>query len=341
VSASRHGYTVVDPAMGRLARLIIDDVVDQLDPDALVLDDYFTFCGVLQDRFGLDPWFVDEYSLPVFPIDIWEWENSTFVVDSPPGRGFDVSKRILDFEAHLRPVPLAHVDATGRGFPYRLGSPARLGSADDRTALRSSLGLGAADRLVLLTLAAWQRSAQSALFVTDRVTATLRRLDECVHVLLVGAGPGDFEALPAERTHRVPACDPAQFDDLLGSADLLLSLNAGSTSLARAVLAGMDAVVIGNSATVPGSLYPFRMWPLGAHEFLAPVLAANAYTGAYVQAELLDTAATAATIERTLHDPSARHVLAEARAKYQANVAALPPTCEVFDQAARLVGLTL
>jgi len=344
LASSGHGHTVIDPAMGRLARLIVDDVVADFAPDALVLDDYFTFCGVLEDHFGLDPWFVEEYGRPILPIDIWEWENTDFTIDCAPGRGFDVSKRILDFDAHLRPVPVAHVDPAGsaRGFPYRLWPRPPRRSDRNRDALRTQLGVSARDRLVVLTLAQWQRGRTGSTLVADLLTSYLNELDDRVHYVLVGAGADDFAALPAERTHRLPQCGPDPFGELLGAADLMVTLNVGSTSLARAVLAGLDAVVISNSATVlDPPLYPFRMWPMGAHDFLEPLLRANPYTDAFVSAQLLDADAVVNALEATLHDAPTRQRLAEARTGYQATVATLPPTCEVFDQAARLAGLTL
>jgi hypothetical protein len=101
-------------------------------------------------------------------------------------------------------------------------------------------------------------------------------------------------------------------------------------------------VVISNSATVlDPPLHPFRMWPMGAHDFLEPLLRTNPYTDAFVSAELLDADAVVTALETTLHDAPTRQRLAEARTGYQATVATLPPTCEVFDQAARLAGLTL
>lgn len=371
-------YQILDRRMGPLARLVIDDVVEQFEPDAIVLADYLTFSGVFDTYYGLDPWFVEEYDLPILPIDIWEWENTSFVLDMPGDEPHEIDKRILDMDAHLRPVPLAHVDAggTGRGFPYRLWGESEKISRRTRSHLLMTFGLKPTDRLVLLTVAPWQQlESQRYRSTIGRMAGEvprllahyLEQLPDNTHFLFIGKVPPALAGLPADRTITIPPCSPKRFGALLGLADLVLSLNIGATTVARAILADIPAMVLTNSHTAEGEaeidrldadlggltpgvrawldevglVYPFHMWPLGFSSFLEPLLTDNPYTGAIAQAELLDEKAVVAGMTDLLYDTGTKRRYADARATYQRSVAQLPPTPDVFAAAARRVGLTL
>lgn len=375
---SGHSYTVIDESMGRLARLIVDDEVARFRPDALVLSDYFTFCGVFDRYFGLEPWFVEEYGLPIMPVDIWEWEHTDFTIDMCGNYQHEVSNRILDMDVHLRPAPLARLDDPGSkyGHPFRLWGEDEKVSRRTRSHLLTTFGLRPTDKLVLLTVAPWQQLppencredvARMSAEVPRLLTAYLAQLPESTHFLVVGQVPEPLHALPPERLHVMPPCSPAQFSKLLGSADLLLSLNAGATTLARATLSDIPAMVLTNRFTIDGPasgqaaeeqlgtltptvrawlagaepLWPFRMWPLGFHSFLQPLLTGNPYTETFAHAELLDEHAVVQGMERMLHDPATGRRYAKARAAYRQSFERHPDTCDVFAAAARRLGLTL
>jgi hypothetical protein len=90
-----------------------------------------------------------------------------------------------------------------------------------------------------------------------------------------------------------------------------------------------------------GPLYPFRIWPLGYHRFLEPLLAGNPYADTLATAELLDEDGIMTVLEAALYDRATRDSYARARAAYHRTVAALPGTCETFTRAAQAAGLTV
>lgn len=368
--------TVIEPRMGRLARLLIDEAVREFKPDAIVLADYYTYSGVFQNRFGLRPWLIDDYQLPVLPIDIWEWENTSFAVDMFE-EDRPVDKRILEMDVFLRPVPLAHPERAGRAYPFRLWEGSERVSRRTKEHMRTTFGLGRKDRLVLLTVAPWQHLPEDrylssigtqALRGVPRLLAHyLRQLPETTHFLLVGEAPPELAALPAGRVHALPPCSPARFTTLLGASDLVLSLNIGATTLGRAVLSDLPAVVLTNRFAVPDApaieaaaaalggltgtvrgwladmlpLHQMRMWPLGFHAFLEPILTGNPYTAAFTDLELLDEPAVVQGIEQALYDAATRDRLAAARARYLAILDTQVDTRTVFAEAASRVGLAL
>ncbi|HEU5421322.1 MAG TPA: DUF6365 family protein [Streptosporangiaceae bacterium] len=374
----RSGFptTSIEPRMGRLARLLIDEAVRDFRPDAIVLADYYTYSGVFRNRFGLRPWFIDDYQLPILPIDIWEWENTPFAVDMFE-EDRPVDKRILEMDAVLRPVPLAHPERTERAYPFRVWEGSERVSRRTREHLGTTFGLGRHDRLLLLTLAPWQQLPEDSYLssmgthvlrgVPRLLAHYLRQLPETTHFLLIGEPAPELTALPAGRTHVLPPCSPARFSTMLGAADLVLSLNIGATTLARAVTSDIPAVALTNSFAVPDAqaiaavearlggltgtvrdwltdmtpLHQMRMWPLGFYSFLEPILTGNPYTGTFCDLELLDEPAVVQGIAEALYDSAARDRLAAARADYLTILDAQVDTRKEFTEAASRLGLAL
>ncbi|MEO3778502.1 DUF6365 family protein [Micromonospora sp. B11E3] len=375
-----YSYTVMEPGETRDVRAVVDAVVRETRPDTIVLADYLNYWGTLVRRFDVDPWFIDVYQKPVLPIDIWEWEDTSFRFDVL-GREYEreVSRRILAMPAQLRPVPVCHLGSgtTGRGFPYRLLTPERRLTAAERTRVRSELGLGPQDRLMMIPVSSWQQpgpddpgTTEMIRRVAQRVPGLLAgylgRLPATTHFLFVGYVPPAFRALPAEQVHVLPLCPPERYHALMVSADAVLSLTANGTTMLRAMLMDVPAVLLTNRFHVPDAsavaavdselgglsartrewltgtvpIQPFRMWPKGLYTFMSALLKDNAYLEAIAQYELLDEEAVVRGIEGVLYEPATRDALAAGRARYLASVDALPPTPEVFTAAARRAGLS-
>lgn len=369
-------YTTIDQRMGRLARLLIDEAVSDFGPHAIVLADYFTFTGVFENRFGLEPWFVEEYQLPILPIDIWEWEKTPFAIDMFE-EDRTVDKRILEMDVHLRPVPLAHPERQGRAYPFRLWEGSERVSRRTKHHLFTTLGLGPKDRLVMLTIAPWQQLPEDRYLsaigtqvlrgVPRLLAHYLRQLPPTTHFMVVGQLPPEMASIPADRVHAIPPCSPARFTSMLGSCDLLLSLNVGASTLGRAVQSDIPAVVLTNGFAVRDPedierveaelsgltpavrewlagmlpLHRMRMWPLGFHDFLDPILTANPYTEAFLNVEMLDEAAVVEGMDRALYDTATREQMTAARARYLATLDSQVNTRETFAEVAGRVGLTL
>jgi Family of unknown function (DUF6365) len=371
-----HEFGVLEPGMGKLAGLIVDDVVQRFRPDLIILADYFTYCTI-SVRYQLDPWFIDGYGIPVVPIDIWEWGGTDFVVDIAGDHVYRASERFRSAPASLRPVPLAHLEPGdgGRAHPFLVAAGEEPLSARARSRLRSSLGVGEQDRLVLLATARWQVTGEAAYSqaassvasgVPRMVTHYLEQLPERTHFLLIGEIPAAWSGLPAGRTHAAPPCSQQEFGAMLQAADAVLSLNIGGTTVWRAVMAGVPAMVLGNryrlrdvadldradgvdggftefvrdAVTEVLPLHPFRMWPLGFFSFLRPLLAGNPYADAVAQAEVLDERTVVNDLTGLLFDAGYRATRLAVQDSYASKVLALPPAGEVLAAVAGQLGLT-
>ncbi|WP_336053825.1 DUF6365 family protein [Streptomyces sp. CA2R101] len=372
----QHGYThtTLEESMGPDVRRHVDALVRDWRPDAIVLADYFAYWSNLEKRFRTDPWFIEDYGVPVLPIDIWELEHSSFRIDVCGGAGQDVDKHILEMPAHLRPVPLAHVDGDlGHGFPYRIIEPEQRVSEATRASIRAEFGLRDSDRLVMIPVSQWQQPPKGKHgMVSDMVhrlasgvprllTHYLRQLPPQTHFLVVGEPLPGFDQLPAERTHVLPRVSYERYHAVLTSSDAVLSLNMGAPTVIRSLLMDVPVVMVTNrfntqaeettqAADRPvgglspvvrawlaehGPIEPFRQWPKGAYHFQEPLLRDNGYAEAIVQVELLDENGLIGTLEKLLYDANEHGRHAERRARYLDAVRALPPTREVVDRALR------
>ncbi len=370
-SAVRHfgfEHTVVDYATcpkGPAARAFIDDLVKTVEPDAIVLSDYGSYSRSVEFHLRLDPWFIEEYGLPILPIDLGEWENTTFEIDLVGRDPVPVSKKILDWPAHLRPVPTAHLDAGagGSGCPYRVVAPEPPVTDLARAGVFNEFGLRRDDRLVLIPVSSWQQpggrmsgemSARLAERVPELLVHYLGRLPASTHFLVIGEPPPALLGLPAERLHVIPPCSIERFTTLLGTSDLTIVFSPTSATSARSVLMNRTAMVVQNRFRVHNDadvalvdaevkltgtvrdwlgraapIDPFRLWPKGAYFVQEPMFTDNPYTDALITAEILDETGTVAAMEGALYDPEIRDRHASARADYLRAVNALPDTADV------------
>ena len=77
-------------------------------------------------------------------------------------------------------------------------------------------------------------------------------------------------------------------------------------------------------------LFPFALWPLGYHRFLAPLLANNPYVGALEMVELLREREVEAALSALLFDSGARAEQAHRQAAYLAQVRSLPTGAQLI-----------
>ena len=176
-----------------------------------------------------------------------------------------------------------------------------------------------------------------------------------VRILLVGKGLQPAKQVSGAVT--LELVSGMAFDDLqnlLCSADLVLSDNATSATLGRAVMAGVPAAVFVNSvrvrgeidapfalsnfarelieateASAPGSIFPFAVYPLGWREEMRPLFDGNPYSDAVEWLELFDDETGAARLESLLFDASERERLIARQRAYRRLVEALPGAAEM------------
>jgi len=173
------------------------------------------------------------------------------------------------------------------------------------------------------------------------------------HFHLLHFAPKPFDALSdlGRQYHWVPSFPPMlpeQFQSVLGSSDLVLSLNYSATTNHLAIALGTPVMLVMNSCEAKsqddidawlasnstdsvrewaGKALPisrFRMWPLGFHGFLQPTFKENELLNVCSEVELLREADFLSTIDCITSDRSWKAKFDERRDVYLSHIAALP-----------------
>ncbi|GAA2430348.1 DUF6365 family protein [Streptomyces macrosporus] len=263
VRTTRHPYTVVTSALGAEVRNVVAEVVRGFRPDAIVLCDYTAHWMTHVVSYGTDPWYVEEFGVPVVPIDLYDLTRTSREVEIM-GRTMRIDDRILDMPAHLWPVPgvRPHADPDGPALPYRADPTVVPLSERARREVRASLGVGDAERLLAIPTLPWQHLMQTragpgtrelARRVPYLVAHYLDALPRDTRLLFIGPRFEGFDRLPADRVRRETTYTARRYTDLIGASDGVWSLFLPSFALERAILADVPGMFTVNGFALEGA----------------------------------------------------------------------------------------
>lgn len=343
------------PGSRKLNRMLFADVERRHRPRDVVLADFvnYAFC---EQHYGLTIGDLDIFSGRVCAFDLYDWGAARHPADT---YGFGARNlRDLDVDrcaVRLQPCPILSPVATGAGARYSLFGSIPPRSLEARAAARRRLGLSMSEPVVLVTAAKWQSTHRPYAGIQSFIAAceaavdrVLLALGDCVSVAWVGARPGHRSPLP--RLAHFEELSAADFADVAEASDVYLADNHISTSMARLVLAGMPTVLLGNTISkrggswrwparpgraLPESLdgcenaYPFRMFPVGWHRFLAHVVKDNPYYRLMRHAEIFDEEDAIDKLLELL-DGSGRDTMERRRQAYTQALQQLPHPGEVL-----------
>jgi hypothetical protein len=350
---------------------ILDQIVAGFKPDCLVAADAFELehttkwsglaMGMLRER----------YDRPLASLDRLGWQAVGYKADIYGGGELAFPPLLDDCDVLIRPCPphrpepgpagvaVAPLRLTGLRDGGRTSESARADHAsgkESETAL-SPLG-GPPPRTpdqptVFLSNSAWEyRNRTRSLAVAELIDA----LPRLIHSHLAALGRPLRVVHVGPRQWRFPLADhinyrhfsklPYQmFHEKLAAANLFVTANVLSVTLAQAVLAGVPALVLENhqtfgpselpdwaGATAPllHSAYPFRVAPLGWHDFLEPLLAGNPYADCFATAGILDRQGVLAALTGLLDDETSRSQLEEHQQGFRDALAGLTPVGEAL-----------
>lgn len=351
--------------MRGLAKLYLERVVTEECPTTVVFCDYFSNANFLV-KMGVDPGILNFENVVSFTLDVWNFEQTGYTLDmfqgerQSLGRGDEQewSKRFNAIPHKLKPVPLI-APATTAGVFCSLPSSAEC-TAAARRAERNMLGLKDSSKLVLFCTSNFQHVRYSsaagvrlAASVPLLLADYLARLGEDVHLVHVGPQAYDVKERLNGRYHWLPSVPPGRFAALLAGVDLFLSANISSTTIATAMVCRLPTLVVQNSISAdsreqaeaamlqPASprlsqwldkslpLFPFALWPLGYHRFLAPLLRENPYATALEIVELLDERRVEAALSALLFDACAREEHLHHQSAYVSQISSLPTAAQI------------
>lgn len=337
--------------------LLLQTACEQYPPDIIVLCDFLTFFFAAPE-YGLHLDDLRAVGCPIVSLDCYEWGSGDYTLDFIGGFTKRVKTTLAELDGCLRPCPLnkpAPPTAAAAAYSFLAGQVIPAVAAGEE--LRAGRGVGDDDLFVMSAFAPWEVTPRRECpwwpfldVVPALIQDYLQNLERRVHWLRVGkAARTSAEVGPRLVVHDFPALPPPLFNSVLHAADVLLGTNIASTTLAKKVYYGGQAVVLYNSLGIESaqeaaalsqpriapqrralldSAYPwrpFRMFPLGWSRFLAPVLNDNPYLATFRQAEILDAAdVSAAFAELDEPDGQVRRTRRQHKAEYLAALERLP-----------------
>jgi Family of unknown function (DUF6365) len=362
-------YLTFTTEAAALLMFYVNMCVASFRPTSIILSDYLAtvlFCELV----GQDPTALTSLGLPVAAIDTWDSTRSPDHIDLFAD-GFDQAIPRLPKTMSICPVPFVvpHKHSKFYGsLPVRT-----LQKQKGCSSARDGLGIPQNAKVVLFCTAEWQhpgpppRRVQNNLTprhqeyikqwgMSRRLSANLpkllaeyvARMGKQVHLVHVGPQAFALQEILDGRYHWRPALPPREFDQLLSEADLLVTANISATTISKAMVYEVPAMVLQNRISAssreeaeaqigePSSaalaawlersvpLYPFALWPLGYYRFVAPLLENNPYLQAVEVLEMLDEKRVEATLHRLLFDATARAEQAHRQAAYLNHVRSLP-----------------
>jgi Family of unknown function (DUF6365) len=328
---------------------LLDRVVRGFKPDCLVaadpsaVDRSRDWTGLTIDTLR------ERYGRPVAGLDRLGWQAADYTADFYGGARVRLPRLLDACDAVIR---------TGPPHPAEPGPPGvavaalRPGGLHEGGLRPSAAGPHEAARdggrpTVFLVNSPWEyRNPTRSLPVAQLVDALPRIVHSHLAALgrpleVVHVGPRRWRFPVAERIgYRHFAKLPyPMFHQWLAAADLLLTANVLSPTLAQAVLAGVPALVleqaqrarapefadwVGPVAPLLRAAHPFRVAPLGWHDLLEPLLSGNPYRDCFATAGLLDRPAVLRALAGLLDDGPTRADLRRRQHGYRDRLAALP-----------------
>jgi hypothetical protein len=351
-------YEEVTDQLGGLIKLFLESYLEQNRVGSIVLADFNTSHGVLR-QMGLDARFLLKYDVPVVAVDTWSSTESGCAIDVFVNKRKEIGDWIKEVPFRLLPVPI--VRPRGLKGACRFLPQPTMPARNIRSHLRGNLGLGEKDRAILLCTAGWQHATYNdphgeriARAVPELLMCYVKSLGADVHLVHIGPTNLGQQGVLNGRYHWLPSVPVAHFDLLLGSMDLMVSLNVSAATIGKAITSKVPVIVLQNSLkgesadevlaqllTRPSEivlnwireavpLYPFRLWPLGFSQFLDPVLERNDYLTAVEVIECLDEQRFLERCGCLLHSPAEREAVQNRQANYVDQVSRLPAPSEVL-----------
>ena len=337
---------------------ILDDIVRGFKPDCLVAADAFELEHTRSwSGLGMDV-LRERYDRPVASLDRLGWQAAGYTADLYGGGEVRFPPLLDDCDVLIRPCPPHRAAPGPSGVAVAaLGLSGLRDGGQAHASAGPHYGSGREEETtVFLCNSAWEyRNRTRSLAVAELIDA----LPRLIHSHLAALGRPLRVVHVGPRQWRFPVADQIEyrhfsklpypmFHEKLATADLFVTTNVLSVTLAQAVLAGVPALVLENHQTFGSSelpdwagatapllrvAYPFRVAPLGWHDFLEPLLAGNPYTGCFATAGILDRQAVLGALTGLLDDDPVRSGLAQRQQDFQAELASLPPVGEVLSTA--------
>lgn len=379
--ASQGASRLIEPAFAGRVRVLghclhdnqklWNDAVEETRPDAIVFADYpLLFFKSGNAPLADDHWVhaLERNGCALFTLDHLGYAQKPSTVAFGPAHltvGIEVTAALPSAMEVLLPCPINDPApiANRIGRPFSCGVPQAIDHAKLRQ-LRARYVEDDDSILVLHSTPSWAIHLASALGLPHH-----RYLSQILADMFVGLGrPVTIVSvsaagilaptqLPGLHFVNVPSMPPEDFECLIAAADLMLTDNAVSVSLGKAVSLGRPSAVLVNGASCaelfgrrdeagarlamaienerPGAIFPWEVFPIWNRDDLQRLGFGDghAFRRCAVRIEAFDGAAARAAIAELVGDSELRRSVADAQRAYMQQVAALPAPSQLLASA--------
>lgn len=306
-------------------------------------------------------WFLHQNSVPVFAIDIYHLTEDVKFADAFLDQDYDVSYLSSVPRARITPVPFVSPDAAPDAYD---ALPLVVQVSDqDKKQISQEFGIGKDEKVLLMVGAKWQTPSfwqdihirRAAMRVPNLISYYVSRIPN-VRVIHVGPEPYHIDRNLEGRYSWLNQLEPKRFQAILASADIFLTCNLSSNTLASAVALGIPSLLVRNSfrvrnadeaiAKIPGKpserllnwlqtavpINCFYNWPGGYYRLLSRLLQNNPYCETFETAELFDEVEVIEKCHQLLFDSAMQHQIRDRQQRYVSLVHNLPGGADLIQR---------
>lgn len=335
---------------------ILDGIVRDFEPDCLIAADPFAM-HYSRELSGLTIETLRErYGRPVGGLDRLGWQAADYTADFYGGDRVRFPRLLDGCDVVIRTSPLnpAEADPPGVVTAAPRSGGLRDGGRGPSTAAEPHDPTASADiPTVFLVNSPWEyRNPTRSLPAAQLIDALPRLLHSHLAALgrplrVLHVGPRRWSFQPAEQIEyrHFSNLPYPMFHERLVSADVFLTANVLSPSLAQAVLSGVPSLVFHNheqlgpheipewataAARLLRTAHPFHVAPLGWHDLLEPLMSGSPYRDCFATAGVFDRPAALGSLAALLDEHTVRAGLRERQQDYHDLLAELPPIDEAL-----------
>jgi Family of unknown function (DUF6365) len=295
----------------------------------------------------------------VFAIDIYHLTEEVKLADAFLDQDYDVSYLSSVPCGRVTPVPFVSPDATADTYDA-LPSVAQVSDEQTRQ-ICEDLGFGKGEKLVLMVGAKWQTPSfwqdihirRAAMHVPNLISYYVSRIPK-VRIVHIGPEPYHIDRNLEGRYQWLNQLDPKRYQAILVSADIFVTCNLSSNTLASAVALGIPSLLLRNSFRVrtvdeaianirdkPSerllswleSAVPincFYNWPGGYYRLLSRLIPNNPYCETFETAELFQEDDVIEKCHKLLFDSTTGMQMKGRQKKYVSLIHTLPAGADLI-----------
>jgi Family of unknown function (DUF6365) len=334
------------------------ELVKTYNPDSIILADLHSNSIWLKYS-NQGNWFLNQNSIPVFAIDIYHLTEEVKLADAFLDQDYDVSYLSSVPRGRITPVPFVSPGATADAYDA-LPSVVQV-SDEQKRQICQDLGFGKGEKLVLMVGAKWQAPSfwqdihirRAAMRVPNLLSYYVSRIPQ-VRIVHIGPEPHHIDRNLEGRYYWLNQLEPKRYQAILASADIFLTCNLSSNTLASAVALGIPSLLVRNSFRVrtideaiskiggkPSekllswleSAVPincFYNWPGGYYRLLSRLIPNNPYCETFETAELFQEDDVIEKCHKLLFDSATRMQMKERQKRYVSLIHTLPAGADLI-----------